>query len=424
MATSSSELVRELKQVAQQKLITSFLGTGIVGQTLAKKIAEKNKDKNDPVGKAMSEQNAVQTQVNSTAVKIEPIVRSIARTINILARVWAKHVYTKQEALRLQRERLTKERALAEEEENERKQAEQQAVQKETLTGTQPDGNKGGILGSIIASTNATKAFVKQAFKKLGVLLIGAGVGGAAAAYAMDVANDQQVSPQQTDLSSAPPPTNQPLQASVPEPGAQLQNAEPLSGSSSAPLPEPQTVAMGPSTPQSSPSAAVGGGSIPDNPAKSLPQLPYMEGGKILPPVPVSQSSVSPSSNKLTPVPTPQAPVVPEKYMWSPKTGPQKPSTPPAAGRPSIASTSEPTQTAEATTETNTSSEMPVPPGTTSGMMSTVAPPSSTTIAASQPERVIDTPSQLTIPPSVQTFISQVQQNTGNVFSSRGMMEI
>ena len=422
MATSSSELVRELKQAAQQKLVTSFFGTGIVGQALTKRFAEKNKVSNDPINKAMSEQNAVQNQVNATAVKIEPIVRSIARTVNTLARVWAKHVYAKQEALRLQRERLSKERALAEEDENERKQAEQQAVQKESLTGTQTEDGKGSILGSILASTRSTKAFVKKAFGKLAKLLVGVGLGGAAAAYAMSVANDQEADqPQveQTSPSTAPGPVPE---ADQPAPGAQLQQAEPISGESSAPPPESQNVALGPSEPRPLPSTAVGGGSLPDNPAKYLPTLPRMDAqGRVLPDAPMGvQPSIPPSANQLRPVstPTPSAPqqnVSPEKPL---KLTPRGETTQPAVERPSLAATSETTQTAETGAESATPTNTPTPPGVTTGMVSEATTSPATTPPA--PERVATAPAQPYVAPSMQTTVPE-PPSTENVGGLRSV---
>jgi len=423
MATSSSDLVSELKKAAQQKLTTSFLGTGIVGRTIAKRIADKNKDRDNPVSKAMSEQNAVQNQVNSTAVRIEPIVRSIARTINMLARVWAKHVYAKQEALRLQRERLTKARALAEEEENERKQAEQQAVTKESISGTRTEEGK-GILGSILGYTKSTRSLMFKAFKELGALLLKVGIGGAAAAYAMSVANAQ-------DEGNQPPPSAETQPSSAP--GAQLQSAAPVTGQvpqESTP-PTPSTnLAVGTTptastlTPALTPDIKPGvvGGSMPDNPAKYLkPNPPLDASGKPIPFTPGPQSY--PSVNIQQGVPyTPTPPVVPGHHLWPPK--PSTPGAPSASvvSQPQLSSNADNTRgTTETTTNEPNPTDMRLARGTqTPPMMSAMpgtTPPSTTMAAAPQPEQGMQAAGQSSMPPSIQQFVSQVQQSTRSTTS-------
>lgn len=429
MATSSLDLINELKKAAQQKLITSFFGTGIVGRALAKKAADRNKDKDDIVGKAMSEQNTVQSQVNSTVVKIEPIVRSIARTVNMLAKVWAKHVYAKQEALRLQRERLTKEKALAEEDENERRQAEQQAVSKESVSGTQVEEGK-GIFGSILGYTKSTRRLVFNAFKKLGEILLKAGIGGAAAFYAMSVANAQEGGeepPQQTET--------QPASA----PGAEQQSAAPVTGQvPQEPTPSPASNPPGfvetpqdadynvfpggvpvASTPVMAPApdvkpGSVGGGSLPDNPAKYLKPNPTVDAnGKPIPFTPGPQPPVPQGANLLQPAPTPVPQAVPGHHQWPPK--PSTPDTAPASV------VSQPQMSSNV-------GDMSAPPGTPTNdtnptdvrlLRGTQTPP----MMSSTPNvTTSSTGEQSSVPPSVQQFVSQVQQSTRGITSPQGMM--
>lgn len=439
MATSSSDLVSELKKAAQQKLVTSFLGTGIVGRTVAKRIADKNKDRNNPISKAMSEQNAVQNQVNSTAVKIEPIVRSIARTVNMLARVWAKHVYAKQEALRLQRERLTKERALAEEDENERRQAEQQAVTKESISGTQTEEGK-GIIGSILGYTKSTRSLMFKAFKELGALLLKVGIGGAAAAYAMSVANAQ-------DEGNQPP---QPAETqSSPAPGAQLQSAAPVTGqvpqesTPPAPSSNPPGFVETPrgadynvfpgATPVASASTmppapdvrpgAIGAGSLPDNPAKYLkPNPPLDASGKPIPFTPGPQPSTPSSANLLSPAPTPVPQAVPGHHQWPPKPSTSNAAPASVVSQPQLSSNVDNTQgTTETATNEPNPTDMRLAGGTqTPPMMSAMpsaAPPPTTMAAAPQPEQGMQAARQPSMPPSIQQFVSQVQQSTRSTTS-------
>ncbi len=426
MATSSSDLVSELKKAAQQKLTTSFLGTGIVGRTIAKRIADKNKDRDNPVSKAMSEQNAVQNQVNSTAVKIEPIVRSIARTVNMLARVWAKHVYAKQEALRLQRERLTKERALAEEDENERKQAEQQAVAKESISGTQTEEGK-GILGSILGYTKSTRSLMFKAFKELGGLLLKVGIGGAAAAYAMSVANAQDEStepPQQTETQIAPAPGAQ-LQSAAPVTGQVPQEAPPASPSNPPGFVEtpqgadysvfPGAIPVA-STPVPAPTlnvepSSIGGGSLPDNPTKYLkPNPPLDTNGKPIPFVPGPQPSIPPSNNLLQSVPTPV--VAPPSVVSQPQM---------SSNSNDVSNVSEVSTNETNPTDTRLTRGLQSSP--TMSPTSTVASYPATTTSAPQPERSMQTAGQPSMPPSIQQFVSQVSQSTRNTTSSPAMTE-
>lgn len=195
MASSSEELIKELKYAAQQKLVTTFLGTGTVGRAVGQRLERKYRESEPLVAKALSEQNVVQTKINTTIVKLEPLVTKIARTVHLIAKVWSKHVFAKQEELRVRRENLTKERAAAEEEENERKQAEQEAIRKESLSGLQPatdTSGKSGVLGALLSDSRKTKSFIKSALSKIGTMLLGATVIGAGVIGAMSIANKQE----------------------------------------------------------------------------------------------------------------------------------------------------------------------------------------------------------------------------------------
>lgn len=216
MTSSSEELIKELKYAAQQKLVTTFLGTGMVGRAVGQRLERKYREGEPLVAKALSEQNAVQTKINTTIVKLEPLVTKIARTVHLIAKVWSKHVFAKQEELRVRRENLTKERAAAEEEENERKQAEQEAIRKESLSGLQPatdTSGKSGVLGTLLSDSRKTKSFIKSALSKIGTMLLGATVIGAGVVGAMSIANRQERMDEEGEEEGS---TN--LPESVPEP--------------------------------------------------------------------------------------------------------------------------------------------------------------------------------------------------------------
>ncbi len=203
MADSPEKLIDELKRAAKERLITSFFGTGIVGRTLQKKYITKQPSEKNVVDAALVEQSNVQRQINTTIIKLEPLVVSIAKTVNRIAAVWSKHVFAKKEQLRQRREQASKEKSAEEEDENERKQAEQVAIQKESLTGTtsaDTASDKGGLLGAVISSSKSTKSFVRGALLKLGALLVGAGAVTALATgtiYGMKQANEDNESPSQ-----------------------------------------------------------------------------------------------------------------------------------------------------------------------------------------------------------------------------------
>ena len=205
MADSPEKLIDELKRAAKERLITSFFGTGIVGRALQKKYTTKQPSEKKVVSDALVEQNNVQRQINTTIIKLEPLVVSIAKTVNQIAAVWSKHVFAKKEQLRQRREQASKEKSAAEEDENERKQAEQVAIQKESLTGTtsaDTASGKGGVLGAVISSSKSTKSFVRGALLKLGKWLVGAGAVAALAAgtvYGMKQANEDNESPSEED---------------------------------------------------------------------------------------------------------------------------------------------------------------------------------------------------------------------------------
>jgi len=171
MAVSPNYLIDELKKAAQQKLITTFLGTGIVGRTISQKFSQKKQSVEESlIEKALTEQNKVQHEINTTILKLEPLVSSIAKTVNVIANVWSKYVFTKQEELRKRREQLSKDKFATEEEESERKQAEQ-AFMKEPLYGTKLKSEAEGTKEKIQSSNNKFKSFVKIALLKMGAIV-------------------------------------------------------------------------------------------------------------------------------------------------------------------------------------------------------------------------------------------------------------
>lgn len=234
MAASPDYLIDELKKAAQQKLISSFLGTGIVGRAVSARFQQKQQSEKSIVGKALAEQNDTQRKINTTIIKLEPLIASIAKTVNQIAKVWSKHVFAKQEELRKRREEASKDKSAAEEQENERKQAEQEALRKESLYGTKTEdtSGKGGVLGALISSNKSTKSFVKLAFARIAMFLAKGAVVAGSAYLATRIANAQdsigEGDPQEADSSestaddelsqtteenNAPPPANE-----VPQP--------------------------------------------------------------------------------------------------------------------------------------------------------------------------------------------------------------
>jgi len=198
MASYASEISAELKKVAKQKIITGFFGSGTIGQAISKRVLKKEED--DPVSSALAEQQNVQTNINTTIVRIEPVVVNISDNIFNIAAVWSKHVARMEDTLKFQKERLSKEKAAVEEEENEEKAVEAEVVKKASAGGTDTgtDDTKGGILGSLLRATTKTRSLIKSGLANLGKLLLGPAImGGATVATiaaltpAMLAANEQ-----------------------------------------------------------------------------------------------------------------------------------------------------------------------------------------------------------------------------------------
>jgi hypothetical protein len=172
MASYASEISAELKKVAKQKIITGFFGSGTIGQAISKRVLKKEED--DPVSSALAEQQNVQTNINTTIVRIEPIVVNISDNIFNIAAVWSKHVARMEDALKFQKERLSKEKAAVEEEENEEKAVEAEVVKKASAGGTDTgtDDTKGGILGSLLRGTNKTRSIIKSGLANISKFLL------------------------------------------------------------------------------------------------------------------------------------------------------------------------------------------------------------------------------------------------------------
>jgi hypothetical protein len=172
MASYASEISAELKKVAKQKIITGFFGSGTIGQAISKRVLKKEED--DPVSSALAEQQNVQTNINTTIVRIEPIVVNISDNIFNIAAVWSKHVARMEDALKFQKERLSKEKAAVEEEDNEERAVEAEVVKKASAGGTDTgtDDTKGGILGSLLRGTNKTRSIIKSGLANIGKFLL------------------------------------------------------------------------------------------------------------------------------------------------------------------------------------------------------------------------------------------------------------
>lgn len=380
----TSDLIAELRKAAQQNLKDSYANSGLVGRTVVSQFTEREKPTDDNVERAEQKQRAIQNQINNTIVKLEPLVANVARTVKQIARVWAKHVNIKQENLRLQRERLSKERAMAEEDENERRMAEQVAQKKESLSGSaqQQEPQNQGLIGTLISSFNKTKSRVTSFFKRLAPLLMGGALVGSV--FAMKLANEQDdVENEQNYYSESDTPIPYSMKSEddgegttpTPEPPAST-NALTPGGTDSLSEPAPPVLQpLGSQSVSSSVSDTSADSSFPNPPIAAQPPSPLVQN------IQYTNKEVSKPPLSSEPLSTGPTTYDTERSFTSPMS---------SASKPPIATTSNPPYTSD----TDTNQPTTVPPSssaaTSSGNIDTqYSAPSATLQSAPNPSTIV-----------------------------------
>ncbi len=180
MATDFSS---ELKKIAKRKIVTSFLGTGMVGRAVTKRFVGEEESGN-PVKEALDEQTNIQAEINATIVRLESVVTNIADNVYNIAAVWSERVTSMKEAKRLQEERISKEQAALEEAENEA--ARMIAPLPSATNGSdlmnQRDVTEKGLLGKLAESVGGMRRILSLLTTKVGLIAAGLAAAGAAVA--------------------------------------------------------------------------------------------------------------------------------------------------------------------------------------------------------------------------------------------------
>jgi len=180
MATDFSS---ELKKIAKRKIVTSFLGTGMVGRAVTKRFVGEEESGN-PVKEALDEQTNIQAEINATIVRLESVVTNIADNVYNIAAVWSERVTSMKEAKRLQEERISKEQAALEEAENEA--ARMIAPLPSATNGSdlmnQRDVTEKGLLGKLAESVGGMRRILSLLTTKVGLIAAGLAAAGVAVA--------------------------------------------------------------------------------------------------------------------------------------------------------------------------------------------------------------------------------------------------
>lgn len=174
----------DLKAATKQHVVKtaarSMLGAGVLGKALSKTFEEKFGEKeqtvqDDPrVVQALEEQQQIHKENNSILVRMERIVTNISDNVYNIAGVLNDQVVSMQEAKRLRDEQHSRDMAAQEE-----AAAETQKQLNPTLSATSPpqtkDGEKKGLLSSILGEVGSTKKMLGKFLKKFAVVAVGLG---------------------------------------------------------------------------------------------------------------------------------------------------------------------------------------------------------------------------------------------------------
>jgi len=182
--------ISDVGKQAKRNIVRSVLGSSAIGRALSKTILKKGKDEEESVvEEALQEQTQVQEENNATVVRIESVVLNIADNIYNIAAVWSDHIVSMEEANRLQQERISKEQALKEENENEASKL--LAPLPSGSSPTESSGKK-GLLSELMGSVGGTKNMLRGLMKKFAVLAAGVVATGGLLAGTAAMANENE----------------------------------------------------------------------------------------------------------------------------------------------------------------------------------------------------------------------------------------
>jgi hypothetical protein len=182
--------ISDVGKQAKRNIVRSVLGSSAIGRALSKTILKKGKDEEESVvEEALQEQTQVQEENNATVVRIESVVLNIADNIYNIAAVWSDHIVSMEEANRLQQERISKEQAQKEENENEASK-----LLAPLPSGTSPTESSGkkGLLSELMGSVGGTKNMLRGLMKKFAVLAAGVVATGGLLAGTAAMANENE----------------------------------------------------------------------------------------------------------------------------------------------------------------------------------------------------------------------------------------
>ena len=265
--------ISDVGKQAKRNIVRSVLGSSAIGRALSKTILKKGKDEEESaVEEALQEQTQVQEENNATVVRIESVVLNIADNIYNIAAVWSDHIVSMEEANRLQQERISKEQAQKEENENEASK-----LLAPLPSGTAPTESSGkkGLLSELMGSVGGTKNMLRGLMKKFAVLAAGVVATGGLLAGTAAMANESQ-SDEQTKQEQVSDPTSQDISYEEMDPNR-----------SSATEPEQTTAQPQPPSTTPVPPVAVSATATKSSPAS-------------VPPTPVSSPSVTSTQSTTT----------------------------------------------------------------------------------------------------------------------------
>jgi len=234
-----ASLISDVGKQAKRNIVRSVLGSSAIGRALSKTVLKKNRDDESAVEEALHEQTQVQEENSATVVRIESVVLNIADNIYNIAAVWSDHVVSMKEANRLQQERISKEQALKEENENEA--AKLLAPLPSGTTPTETSGKK-GLLSELMGSVGGTKNMLRGLMKKFAVLAAGVVATGGLVAGTAAMANENQPSEQTQEEQVADKSNQDVVYDEMGNPVSNSSTPQPLPVTAQPPLPSPTPV--------------------------------------------------------------------------------------------------------------------------------------------------------------------------------------
>ena len=234
-----ASLISDVGKQAKRNIVRSVLGSSAIGRALSKTVLKKNRDDESAVEEALQEQTQVQEENSATVVRIESVVLNIADNIYNIAAVWSDHVVSMKEANRLQQERISKEQALKEENENEA--AKLLAPLPSGTTPTETSGKK-GLLSELMGSVGGTKNMLRGLMKKFAVLAAGVVATGGLVAGTAAMANENQPSEQTQEEQVADKSNQDVVYDEMGNPVSNSSTPQPLPVTAQPPLPSPTPV--------------------------------------------------------------------------------------------------------------------------------------------------------------------------------------